>query len=166
MVNKLGQVKIQQMAFMLMAITLFFVFVGLFILSIKFNDLKQSAETLDQKNALYLTSKIASYPELACGTAYGSQKINCIDTDKLIIFLEKQEEYSNFWEVENLIVRKIYPESEEICNAENYPDCGIFNLLEGSNKGDVSTFVSLCRTESENQRHYTKCELGKIFVGF
>jgi hypothetical protein len=164
--SKRGQMKIQQMAFMLMAITLFFVFVGLFIISIKFNDLKQSAESLDQKNSLYLTSKISSYPEIACGTAYGTQKINCIDTDKLIVFLNNKEKYSEFWDVQSLTVRKLYPQSEEVCTSENYPNCGVFKILEGKNRGDTSIFVSLCRNEFKDQETYTKCELGKLFVGF
>ena len=166
MVNKLGQMKIQQMAFMLMAITLFFVFVGLFMVSIKFSDIKKSAESLEEKNALFLASQITSYPELACGTAYGTQKTNCIDTDKLIILMQNSEIYSNFWEVENLIIRKIYLESNITCTPENYPNCGVFELFKGEQISDTSSFVSLCRKESENGRQYNKCELGKIFVGF
>jgi hypothetical protein len=40
---KKGQMKIQQMAFMLMAVTLFFVLVGMFFLIFSFSNLKESA---------------------------------------------------------------------------------------------------------------------------
>ena len=57
--NKKGQMKIQQMAFMLLAVTLFFVIAGLFVLMIVFSGVKQSAQAINEQNALSLVSKIA-----------------------------------------------------------------------------------------------------------
>ena len=165
MVKKRGQMKIQQMAFMLIAVTLFFVLVGLFMLSTKFSDLKKSAETLDQKNSLLLTSKIASYPELACGTAFGTQSSNCIDTDKLMILLEKGG-YDSFYSVSSLQIQMLSSDSDEVCTKDNYPNCSLFDLIPGSSPGGASIFVSLCRKESISTNLYNKCELGRIFVGF
>jgi len=72
--NNRGQLKIQQMAFMLMAITLFFVLVGLFVLKINLSELKQSAETLEEKNALLLVTRLANSPEFSCDNSFGSKK--------------------------------------------------------------------------------------------
>src|SRR4030042_5145835 len=89
--NKKGQMKIQQMAFMLMAITLFFVLVGIFVLVIRFSGLKDTAKQLEEENAMLLVSKLANSPEFSCENAFGALS-NCIDADK-IMALGSREEY-------------------------------------------------------------------------
>ena len=111
-----AQLKIQQMAFMLMAVTLFFALVGMFVLVIKFSGLKESASILEEKNALLLVTKIANSPEFSCGEAFGSAKINCIDADKVMMLKENIEKYKGFWGGEtNIEIRKIYPKGDVIC---------------------------------------------------
>lgn len=169
MVNKMkkGQMKVQQMAFMLMAITLFFVFVGLFVLSIKFSSLKDSAETLEQKEALLVVSKLAASPEFSCGESYGGQKVSCVDADKLMGLIKYKEDYMDLWGVKSIEIRKLYPEESNVeCSYANYPDCGIFKVFsKGDKSSDSSSFVSLCRKETMNAEQYDKCELAKIIVG-
>ncbi len=168
--NKQGQMKIQQMAFMLMAVTLFFVLAGLFIITIRFSGLKQSAEALDEKNALLLVSKVADSPEFSCGSAFGEPKTNCIDTDKVMALKPYIDKYSGFWGVDGLEIRKVYPGGEETgteCTAENYPDCGKIMLVAAGSGTGVSNFVSLCRKENmENGIIYDKCEIGRIIVTY
>jgi len=53
MVKKKAQMKIQQMAFMLIAIIIFFVLVGLFALSMSFGGLKEKKAALDEKTLYY-----------------------------------------------------------------------------------------------------------------
>ena len=57
-----GQMKIQQMAFMLIAVTLFFSLVGMFFLVIFVSNLRESASILEEKNALLLVIKLANSP--------------------------------------------------------------------------------------------------------
>jgi len=57
--QKKGQLKIQQMAFMLIAVTLFFVLVGMFFLTIQVSKIRKTAEVLEEKNALLLVTKLA-----------------------------------------------------------------------------------------------------------
>lgn len=168
MVNKIGQVKIQQMAFMLIAVTLFFVLVGLFLLSTAFSGLRKDAALLQEKEAHLLVSKLANSPEFSCGAAYGGQKVNCVDLDKVITLIKNNETYRDFWKVKSLSVRKLYLVEEEIvCNTENYPDCNFFNIYSSrETSGDKSAFATLCRKEVEMGQIYNKCEVGKIFVGF
>ena len=52
--NKIAQMKIQQMAFMLIAITLFFMLVGLFLASTGLSNIKQSKAQLEEDNAALL----------------------------------------------------------------------------------------------------------------
>jgi hypothetical protein len=168
MVNKKGQMKIQQMAFMLIAITLFFVLVGLFILSTSFSGLKKTAAELEEKEAHLLVSKIANSPEFSCGSAYGGQKVNCVDLDKMVALMKNSETYKKFWNIKSLEVRKLYPVEEEIiCDSQNYLECNVFKIYStGSISGDKSSFVTLCRKEFLNGQSYDKCEIGKIFIGF
>ena len=44
---KQGQLKIQQMVFMLLAATLFFALVGMLVLNLKFSGLKETATELE-----------------------------------------------------------------------------------------------------------------------
>jgi len=74
--NKQGQMKIQQMAIMLLAVTLFFILVSIFILTFRLAGLKESSVLLEEKNAQLLVAKLANSPEFSCGNAFGTGKIN------------------------------------------------------------------------------------------
>ncbi len=167
-----AQMKIQQMAFMLIAIFVFFALVGLLIITVKFSGLKEKATELQEKNAMLLVAKIANSPEFSCGDALGSG-VSCIDLDKVMILKENIGIYEGFWGrgVSNIEIIKIYPsyEKEIICNlGTNYPDtCNTIKLISEDIVGvPYSNFVALCRKESYNGQIYDKCELGKILVSY
>lgn len=167
--HKSGQLKIQQMAFMLMAITLFFVLVGIFVIIVRFSGLKEAATALEEKNAMLLVTKLANSPEFACGEGFGSRPINCVDADKAMMLRANIGKYSNFWGVSNIEIRKIYPktDTEIICNLGNYPNCNVIRMLSGEVVGvDLSNFVSLCRKDSFGGEVYDKCELAKLMVSY
>lgn len=165
MVNKKAQIKIQQMAFMLMAITLFFVLVGIVILVISFSGLKQTSQNLEQENAMLLVSKLANSPEFSCENAFGAQ-INCIDFDKVIL-LKNNKDYENFWGVADIEIRKIFPDNgEKKCTADNFETCGIVTILSRSVPAlpAVSNFVTLCSKIPVEGGSYDKCELAKLII--
>ncbi len=167
--NKKSQLKIQQMAFMLMAVTLFFVLAGIFVLVFKFSDLKNSATEIEEENAMLLVTKIANSPEFSCESAFSESRTNCVDADKVMILKENIAKYSNFWGVSNIEIRKIYPKQnkETFCNIGNYPNCNTIRLIKQEVSGfDSSNFVSLCRKESTNDETHDKCELAKMIVSY
>lgn len=166
MVNKKAQMKIQQMAFMLIAVTLLFILVGVFFLSIRLYNVKQTATNLEQKNAMLLVSKLANSPELSCGNAFGTSRINCIDFDKLMALWDRKDDYYNFWGVAKIEIRKIYPNEPVLCDNSNYPDCGDIKILDENvnTQPAVSSFVSLCRKEATEAKIYDKCELAVLMV--
>ena len=167
--NNKGQVKIQQMAFMLIAVTLFFVLAGMFVMMFMFSGLKGSATALEEKNAMLLVSKLANSPEFSCGKSFGNLESNCIDADKVMILRENIESYKDFWSVSNIEIRKIYPEisGEVVCTMRNYPDCNIIRIIEENVAGySVSNFVSLCRKDSEGDYDKNRCELAKLIVSY
>ena len=163
-----AQLKIQQMAFMLIAVTLFFVLVGMFMLVIKFSGLKESATALEEKNAMLLVTRLANSPEFSCSEAFGTSRTNCVDADKIMILKENINKYADFWGVSNIEIRKLYPtDTEKICDIGNYPNCNIIRLRSKEVSGyDSSNFVSLCRKESFGGEVYDKCELAKIMVSY
>ena len=165
-----GQMKIQQTAFLLLAVTLFFVLAGLFALSFGLSNLKNTASALEEKNAMLLVSKLANSPEFSCGEAYGGNKVDCIDADKFMMLKEETLKYRDFWGVINIEIRKTYPKmnGEIECTRVNYPNCNVIKLgsTTASNFTSVENFVSLCRKESKGQEIYDKCELALLMVSY
>lgn len=170
MINKKlrkGQMKIQQMAFMLIAVMVFFALIGLLVATIGFSGLKEKATALQEKNAMLLASKLANSPEFSCGQAE-----NCIDFDKVFVLKNNINKYKtgnkNFWGVSGIEIMKIYPENSAAeCNSKNYPDCNKITLISGQGTA-AENFVSLCRKEfdSETYTTYDKCELGQMIVKY
>ena len=165
---KKAQVKIQQTAIMLMALTLFFVLAGVFLVSLKVGDLKKDATLLEEKNTITLASKLSSSPEFSCEEAFSEKRINCVDSDKLMVLSEKSELYSDFWDVSSIEVRKIYPEFSRdiICTSQNYPNCNLFKVLGDSSGISSWSFVSLCRVDYSQSDSYIKCELAKLSISY
>ena len=162
--NIKAQFKIQQMAFMLLAVVLFFILVGLFWVVLQSRNLQQQASSLEEEQAIWLAEFLSGSSEFSCSRDLGSY---CVDTDKIII-LKNQEEYDDFWPVSYVKVRKIDGLPEKSCNIANYPDCNIFNVYSGDEVetgGEVGSFVALCRYEKYGDYPIKVCELGKISIG-
>ena len=164
---KKAQLKIQEMAFMLVAVFFFFILVGLFALSILYLNLYEEANKIKEDRTLSALINLADTPELSCSTS----KSNCIDGDKLIS-LVGNEYYKEFWPFSSLIVIKQSAfkkqENESVkCNFANYPDCEKFIVYdkEVENEKKVSTYVALCRKEYENTYSYERCEIAKLIAG-
>ncbi len=159
--------KIQQMAFMLLAVTLFFAIAGLFVITISFSGIKQSADLIKEQNALLLVSKIADSPEFACENAFNQPMTNCIDTDKAMALKKNIQDYRNFWGISGLEMIWVYPDNNTgtECTTENYPECGEITLIPVANGTGIGNFVSLCRKAIDNNSiPYNQCDLGKIIV--
>lgn len=165
--KKKAQLKIQQMAFMLMAITIFFILAGMFALNIKYSDIKKDAEALREKNSMLLVSKIANSPEFSCGISFGGDKVTCVDADKAMVLMENSEKYKNFWGVENIEIKTVGSDTEKLCSLRNYPDCNTIRIFNKPIQGvPMSNFVSLCRKESFESESYDKCEVARIMVSY
>lgn len=163
---KKGQLKIQQMAFMLVAVFFLFILAGMFFLSINLYNLKKTAVNLEEQNSMLLASKLANSPEFSCGNSFGGSRLNCIDFDKVISLNDRREDYEEFWGVAKIEIRKIFPEDNSICTKDNYPECGIITILDRKvNTLPASpNFVSLCRKEANERMLYDKCELAMLLI--
>jgi len=160
--NLKGQLKIQQMAFVLVAIIIFFSIVLLFYFSIRYNSLKSDVQNLREQEVLETVRKISGTPEFLWSEEDCSA---CIDLDKVMV-LKNRTSYSGFWKnIALLEVVRSYPSYEdEECTFGNYPNCNKITIIDNDeNFRGYSAFVSLCRYSTEG---YSKCELGKIIMGF
>lgn len=157
--NKKGQLKIQQMSFMLIAVIVFFMLVFLFYLIISTAGLKKEHQELEREKAIGLVSKIASTAEFRFeGLA------NSVDEDKVMI-LKGEERYKDFFGVDGIIIKKLFPETENVeCTLSTYPDCDTIKLFTNNESGSVSSFVSLCRKEVSGGHTYNKCGLAKLMI--
>ena len=164
--NKKSQVRMQEMAFMLVGVIMFFVFVGLFGFAILFNMLRNSAQQTAENNALAAVKNLASSPEFYCATS----KTNCVDADKAMA-LSNNPNYMKFYSFSRLEIIKSSAfnknRNEMVkCTMANYPNCEEIVIYDKNAEYEkaVSSYVALCRTEIENGANYQKCELAKLVV--
>jgi len=118
-----AQLKIQEMAFMLVAVVFFFILVGLFALSIVYTNLYKQANKIAEDKTLSALISLADTPELACATS----KSNCVDADKLISLVQN-ENYKKFWPFTTIKVirQSAFKKSEKDmieCTLANYHSC-------------------------------------------
>lgn len=165
MKQKKAQLKIQEMAFFLIAIVLFFVLVGIFVISIVFSNLSKDATSLAEARTLSSITNLADSAEFSCGEP------NCVDEDK-IMGLMQNKDYENFWPFSSLSVLKnsgFNKTEEEMikCTLANYPNCDLIEIYNKNVKNEraISNFVALCRVEVENTYQYKKCEIAKLVAG-
>ena len=166
MKTKKSQIKIQEMAFMLVAIILFFVLVGLFAASIVYKNLHESATNIEEEKTLSAISNLAGTAEFVCT----NNRPNCIDEDKLMSLIGKKS-YESYWPFTSLRVVKFsgFNKKEDDfikCNIQNYPACDVFEIYDkkSSNENVIHSFVTLCRVEFE-QNTYEKCEIAQLWAG-
>ncbi|MAH47980.1 hypothetical protein CMI37_19315 [Candidatus Pacearchaeota archaeon] len=160
-----AQLKIQQMAFMIVAVFFFFILVGLFFISWQSKSLTDSYEDLQKRQALSSLEVISNMPELNCD----SQENLCLDGDKLDVLAGgRGAGYGDFWPVASVKVYKIYPsfaESGKVqCPALGCNYWEIYNSGQASSE-EFSSYVNICRKMKEGGYVYNKCEIGKLVLG-
>ena len=165
--SKKAQLRIQEMAFMLLAVFLFFTLVGLFAFTLVYTSVNDAASQIAEDKTLSSLSSLADTPEMSCVAT----KPNCVDGDRLVNLIGK-DIYSNFWPYSSLHVIKYSGFGKDqdeliVCTKANYPECDVFYIYdkEVDNERAISTFVSLCRKELENGDSYNKCETAKMIGG-
>jgi hypothetical protein len=164
MVNKKADMQIQQMAFMIIAVFIFFGLVGLFFINIQVSKIGSNAASLQRDQAISSIQVIADMPELS----FSAVETMTLDEDKIRIMSgEFGKDYELLWPVAYVGVRKIYPKPERPikCPAENCNYYEIYNSSEQESYEIQSTFVSICSKRKEGKSIYNKCEIGKLDVG-
>ncbi len=157
-----AQMKIQQMAFMLVALVIFFSLAALIYFSFSLSILREQAGKLQEDEAKEIVRTLAGAPELAFTSS--SDCNSCIDLDKALL-LKDVPAYKNFWNIDYLMIEKVYPPgSNTECDLFNYPNCGKITIISSqSNFGSASkAFVTLVRWDESLGKY--KYELGRLHV--
>ncbi|MGK0209512.1 MAG: hypothetical protein ACI83O_000789 [Patescibacteria group bacterium] len=162
MVNiKKGQYKIQQMAFMILAIFFFFILVGLFFVGFQSANARTGFANLQEEKALAALKVIADSTELSCSASEDW----CIDADKLIAFGEQSALYADYWGVASIAVLSIFPNSNTgdliYCPA---PGCDYYILYDNGQQ-DIQTFSAYVNICTKIDRSHTHCEMGQLILG-
>lgn len=137
-----AQMKIQQMAFMLVAAMIFFAMVGMVYFSISLSNLKDKAIELQDKEARETVRKISGIPEFAF-TSSGDCS-SCIDFDKAMQ-MKDSNVYQNLWNFDYLMIERLDSNLKNVeCTRANYPNCGKIILINKSSEIATKTaFVSV-----------------------
>ncbi len=157
-----GQIKIQEMAFVLVALVVFFALVGLLYLSYRLHGVREAASDLEAEQAAALVRRIAGTPELRWGACAG-----CIDLDKAVVLGEHNRTsfYREAWGLDYLQIERLYPVPAQprACSTGTYPACSTLTLLNASSYGVTSqAYVSLCFWDAQIEQE--RCELGVIYA--
>lgn len=157
-----AQMKIQQMAFVLVALAIFFALASLLYFSITLNNLQNTAQGLQDAEAQEIVRKMSGTPELSFTSSTDCS--SCVDFDKALL-LKEINAYQSFWNLDYLMIERIYPSSNnEECTRFNYPDCSRITLISSpqNNFGTEtpSAFVSIARWDEDTNRFIY--ELGAI----
>ncbi len=156
-----AQYKIMQMVVMVLAIFLFFILVGIFLINSQSQGLKESSDNLKRAQTISSIESLANSPEFSCG----STESWCVDSDKLHIMSgELGKEYSDFWQISSIEVLSIYPNNQTDvieCPGEG---CNYYKIYDNNqpNKETYSAYISLCERKS---RLIVECQLAKLIVG-
>lgn len=160
---KKADMQIQQMAFMIVAVFIFFGLVGVFFVNIQVKKIGGDAATLQRDQAISSLEVIADMPEFS----FSRTESMTLDEDKLKIMSGSfGEDYELFWPVASIEVYKIYPSSSEVIDCPA-PNCNHYEIYDNgqTNTKTYSSFVSICKEERESGSVYDRCEIGKLVVG-
>ncbi len=151
--EKKAQMKIQEMAFVLVAVIFLGGILLLFFARFQMGAMQQSSEELREMRTVTLLRVVASIPELSC-----AGESVCIDEDKLRAFDSTptiQSSYSRLWSSSNIakiIVEEVYPKTNI-----KYK---VYEKATSENTVTYSTYVPLC---SEAQQE-SICKIAKIKI--
>ncbi len=154
MKNKKAQMKIQEMAFVLIALFLLFSMAFIFYVKLKSSSLERTSYELKQSKALSILDKVVAMPELSCSKSLGKESL-CIDEDKLkAMNTIELNGYKELWRgIKEIKIKKIYPADEEF----------IVHSSEIKDYESYSSFTRICKQRYENTAFY-QCSIGIVLI--
>jgi len=153
-----AQMKIQEMAFVLLALALLAVIATIFFVKFQSEKLAEAGELAKQQTAISLLDKIASMPELSC-----SEGEICIDKDKALIIKNEQDKLANLFQgIKEARIKPIYPAIKPI-----YPAGGdIIFYQSGKANESYQTFVNLCEQKKIGLSFEWDCGMAVLIIGY
>ncbi|MFH1802149.1 MAG: hypothetical protein ABH864_01720 [archaeon] len=163
--------KIQQMAFMLVAIMIFFAMVAIVYFTIVLAKVQGTADDLREQEAKELARQMSGTPELTFSQD-GISSSSTIDLDKAYILAKTDNFKRKYWNLDYLMIERIYPETpagkENCLQTNNYPNCRELVLIDktgGNYSGTMTSPIALARWDQNigsNGIGGYRFELGRI----
>ena len=157
--NKKAQIKIQEMAFVLVAVVFLFALLFLFFARFQLTQLQKTAEEVREQRTMTMLKVVSSLPELRCSKSFGTTtEIYCIDKDKLKVFGEIRHirnKYADIWksaQISEVIIEEVYPIGDIYIVYES--------MGEPENSFTYSTYIPLC----EETIGIMECVVAKIKI--
>jgi hypothetical protein len=168
-----AQLQIQEMAFVLVGLILFFGLIMLFFAVFQQAKIKSLAEQTRREEIVAKLHSIVNMPEFACREAF------CIDEEKMLGFLalsqqQKQKYYEKFDKQYIVLIKveRVWPDRGNAkCDTNNnIPNCKTYEIYNNTAKKSSyeahSTFTLMCHHALTNGQAAIVCDVGKIVVGF
>lgn len=163
---KRSQMRIQQMAFMIVAVFFFFILVGLFLLQVFLGEIRGSAQEREREQVFSILETLSQLPEFSCS----ERSSFCVDEDKIFAMKIPQINtvYSEFWPISSIKIFKIKKNFSGLieCPALN---CNYYKIYEDKTqdqKYEIASYVSICKKMKDSSGYvYDSCELGKLSIG-
>lgn len=151
-----AQLKIQEMAFVLLAF-IFLAGIGLlFYVSIRSGGLEQSAQTLAEEGTIGTVASLPSLPGLQGPCP------QCLDLDGLYtLLLLNRTSLLDHWDLDYL---QIVKDARNItCTSTTYPDCSTLTLTRSTSYGSATrAFVAACFWDRTLQQE--RCEIAAAYA--
>lgn len=145
--EKKAQLKIDETAFMLLALVLLFVFVFIFYSNMQVKQLYSEKNRLQAEKAITLLQKISAMPEFSC------LKGDCIDKDK-VIAMKNVTGYDALWNgLSSIRIMTLYPNQSLITIYE-----------KGRKDITYSAYFPLCTTKYHEGYVWQDCDMAKLLV--
>ncbi|MSS74693.1 hypothetical protein EXS73_00555 [Candidatus Pacearchaeota archaeon] len=150
-----GQLKIQEMAFVIVALVLLFALIAVFFTSWRLHSVKGEVEALQEYAGGKLVSQLVNTPELQ-GSCQG-----CVSWDHAWVLAEGNYSLADRWNLDYLEVQILGV--NRTCTAQQYPECGSITLIRGDAYGTAQrAFSAMCYWDpSINQE---RCQLGMVLA--
>jgi len=168
--SKRAQMKIQQMAFMLVAVMIFFGMVALVYFTISIKGLQDKAEILAEEDGRRMARQLAGTPELAYTVRDGCD--SCLDLDKAFQLSTINSYAEDLWNLDYLMIERIspsFPDQKCTSPANNYPNgCNEIEIIAPKRglSGTKTAFVALVRWDDSigGSPGAYRYEFGRIHV--
>jgi hypothetical protein len=145
--KKKAQLKVQETAFMLVALIFLFTLIFIFYAKFQIASLNKQRQQYAKQEAIAILQKFIGMPEFYIESG--------IDEDK-IIALKNISEYEKMWKnIKYIGVREIYPGNKTI-------------IIYNKDEKEVvyySAFVPLCSTEQKDGYVWKNCKIASLDVG-
>ncbi len=147
-----GQIKVQETAFMLLALVMLFALLFMFYMNFQMKQLYSEANKLKEEQAISMLQKLSAMPEFASTAEQGG-----IDYDKLLA-LRNVSGYDALWSgIRAIEVVSIFPQNESRAIT-------VYKSKAYGSTLSYSTYIPLCVTRYTNGYIWHDCKLARLVV--